>query len=181
MGSPIGGKRSIKIFILYLMENINYPLRFETIGDIIMQTDYVMYLDFAECFWELVDTGLIEETQEDGIAYYAVTDKGSFVARELRGAVTSVILHESMEKALSYLDFKRRGVVPRTDIEEASKGRFYIICTLTEKGECIFRQRLKVDTYERAKMIEANFHDRAEAIYRGIHAMMAGKVNYLFD
>lgn len=181
MGSPIGGKRSIKIFILYLMENINYPMEFDAIGDIIMQTDYVMYLDFAECFNELLDTGLIMKVEESGIEAYVVTDKGSYVARELRGAVTPSILHESLEKALSYLDFKRRGIVVRTDIEEAAKGRFNVICTLTEKGECIFKQSLMVDTCQRAKIIEANFINRAEAIYRGIHAIMAGKVNYLFD
>ena len=48
--SPIGSKNNVKIFVLYLMENINYPLDFVTINDIIMQTDYVMYLDFAESF-----------------------------------------------------------------------------------------------------------------------------------
>ena len=50
MSSPIGSKRNVKIFVLYLMENIDYPLDFTTLNDIVMQTDYVMYLDFAEGF-----------------------------------------------------------------------------------------------------------------------------------
>ena len=48
MASPIGSKREIKIFVLYLMDNIHYPLEFTAINDIVMQTDYVAYLDFAE-------------------------------------------------------------------------------------------------------------------------------------
>ena len=67
MGSPIGGKRNVKIFVLYLMENINYPLEFSTLNDIVMQTDYVLYLDFAEAFNEMVDGGLIEKSVEDGV------------------------------------------------------------------------------------------------------------------
>ena len=59
MSSPIGGIRNVKIFVLYLMENINYPLDFFTINDIVMQTDYVMYLDFAEAFHEMLDGGLL--------------------------------------------------------------------------------------------------------------------------
>ena len=55
MASPIGSKREIKIFVLYLMENIHYPLEFTAINDIVMQTDYVAYLDFAESFNELLD------------------------------------------------------------------------------------------------------------------------------
>ena len=66
MASPIGSMRNVKIFVLYLLENINYPLDFVTINDIVMQTDYVMYLDFAEGFNEMVGfrsrhTGITEE------------------------------------------------------------------------------------------------------------------------
>ena len=35
--SPIGGMSTVKIFVLYLMRNINYPLSFVTINDIVMQ------------------------------------------------------------------------------------------------------------------------------------------------
>ena len=65
MPSTIGSKRTVKIFVLYLLENINYPLEYCTINDIVMQTDYVMFLDFAESFNEMVDDGLIESFEED--------------------------------------------------------------------------------------------------------------------
>ena len=61
--SAIGSKRNVKIFVLYLMENINYPLDYATLNDIIMQTDYVMYLDFAESFHEMMDASLILEVE----------------------------------------------------------------------------------------------------------------------
>ena len=54
MGSPIGSMSNVKIFVLYLLENINYPLEYCTINDIVMQTDYVMFLDFAESFNEML-------------------------------------------------------------------------------------------------------------------------------
>ena len=65
MSATIESVRNIKIFVLYLMENINYPLDFVTINDIVMQTDYVMYLDFAEAFGEMLDGGLIAKIDED--------------------------------------------------------------------------------------------------------------------
>ena len=39
MASNLGNKRNVKIFVLYLMENINYPRDFVTINDVVMQTD----------------------------------------------------------------------------------------------------------------------------------------------
>ena len=35
MASTIGSKRTVKIFVLYLLENINYPLEYCTINDIV--------------------------------------------------------------------------------------------------------------------------------------------------
>ena len=41
--SPIGGMSTVKIFVLYLMRNINYPLSFVTINDIVMQNATMDY------------------------------------------------------------------------------------------------------------------------------------------
>ena len=61
MGSAVGGMQNVKIFVLYLMENVGTPLDFVTLNDIVMQTDFVMYLDFAEAFHKMLDDGLISE------------------------------------------------------------------------------------------------------------------------
>ena len=116
MASPIGSMRNVKIFVLYLLENINYPLDFVTINDIVMQTDYVMYLDFAEGFNEMVDGGLIDKVSVDGEELYIVTEKGKHVARELNGDILSTILDQSLARALRYLNFKKRGITPKCEI-----------------------------------------------------------------
>ena len=68
MSSPLGNKQNVTVFVLYLMQNVGYPMDFVTVNDIIMQTDYVAYLDFAESFSRMKDSGLIEEV--------GTTDKG---------------------------------------------------------------------------------------------------------
>ena len=182
MGSPIGSMSNVKIFVLYLLENINYPLDFFTINDIVMQTDYVMYLDFAEGFGEMLDGGLIDEIKIEGEdPLYMVTAKGRCVARELHGDILSTILDQSLTKALRYLDFQKRGVVPKCTVEKLDDGRYSVNCSFTEKKELIFSQSLTVDTEDRAMRMKANFYERPEAIYKGVLALMAGNVNYLFD
>ena len=182
MSSPIGNMRNVKIFVLYLLENINYPLDFFTINDIVMQTDYVMYLDFAEGFNEMLDGGLVEAVEIEGEdTLYVVTSKGRCVARELNGDILSTILDQSLTKALRYLDFKKRGVTPKCTVEKRDDGRYSVICSFTEKGEIIFNQSLVVDTEDRAVRMKQNFYERPEAIYKGVLALMAGNVNYLFD
>jgi hypothetical protein len=38
-----------------------------------------------------------------------------------------------------------------------------------------------VDSEDRANRMKENFYDRPEVIYRGVHAMLAGNMNFLFD
>ncbi len=181
MSSPIGSRRNVKIFVLYLMENINYPLDFVTINDVVMQTDYIIYLDFAECFHEMVDDGLIIAEEMEGENYYYVSEKGRVVARELKSDILPSILDQSLRYALRYLDFKRRGVKSSCSSERLEDGRYKIECSLTEKGVVIYSTTLVVDTEERVEKMKENFRDRPEVIYRGVTALLAGNVNYLFD
>lgn len=183
MGSPIGGKRTVKIFVLYLLENINYPLEFCTVNDIVMQTDYVMYLDFAESFNEMLDMGLIDSFEADGITYYTVSDKGRIVAQTLKSDVLSSVLDAALTAALRYLDFTRRGISAECTIIDVDRntGSCTVHCSLSEKKNIIFEATLQVDSVDRAKRMKQNFDDRPEVIYRGFTALMAGNVNFLFD
>lgn len=183
MSSPIGSKRAVKIFVLYLLENINYPLELCTINDIVMQTDYVMYLDFAESFNEMLDGGLISSVEEDGKTLYTVSDQGRIVARELKSDVLSSILDQSLTAAFRYLDFSRRGITAESEIEILNKatGECAVHCRLCEHKNVIFDATIKVDSLNRAERMRANFNDRPEVIYRGFTALMAGNVNFMFD
>ncbi|MBQ8818155.1 MAG: DUF4364 family protein [Clostridia bacterium] len=181
MSSAIGSINNVKIFVLYLMQNINYPLDFVTINDIVMQTDYVMYLDFAVAFNSLLDTGLIEKIDENGEEKYRVTDNGAIVASELKSDILSSILDKSLAAALRYLDFKKRGVVIKFDIEKTDEGKYRIDTGFFENGECMFSQMIIVDSLDRAKRMKENFYERPEALYRGVLALLSGNVNYIFN
>ena len=182
MGGAIGSVRNVKIFVLYLMENINYPLDFVTINDIVMQTDYVMYLDFAEAFNEMLDGDLIEKIEiPDEEPLYAITAKGRIVARELKSDILPSILDRSLSAALRYINFKNRGIVAKCKVDKTDDGRYSVNCSFTEKGILIFSQSVIVDTLDRAERMKNNFYERPEAIYRGVLALLAGNVNYLFD
>lgn len=182
MSSPIGSKNNVKIYILYLMENINYPIDYVTINDIVMQEDYVMYLDFAESFIEMCDADLIKIVgEENGTPLYAVTPKGSLIARELHSDVLSSILDRALASALRYLDFKKRHIVPHNSITKRKDGKYDFACWLIENESEIFRTVITVDTEERAERMRDNFLSRGDEIYRGVLAMFAGNVNYIFN
>ena len=183
MGARIRDKRNVKIFVLYLMQNINYPLDYVTLNDIVMQNDYVMYLDFAESFHEMLDTELIREEckNEAGDSMYLVTEKGRVVATELHSEILSSLLDKSLECALRYLDFKKRNIKVSSRIEKRDDGRYDVICIIKEKDEVIMQNSVVVDTVIRAQRMEDNFRDHPEVVYKGVMALLSGNINFIFN
>ena len=186
LSSPIGGKRNVKIFVLYLMQNIGYPLDYVTINDIVMQNDYVMYLDFAEAFRELEDDGLVvssEVVNEKGEyeALYSVSNKGMYVAEQLKSELLSSILDQSLACALRYLVFKKRGIKAFCKYEKLPEGGVNFRCGLFEGEKLLMEINLWVDSENRAERMEEQFRDRPEKIFKSINALMSGNVNYLLD
>ena len=183
MASLVGSMRNVKIFVLYLMQNINYPLDYITLNDIVMQNDYVMYIDFAEAFHEMLDADLIEicDHNEAGDPLYIVTDKGRIVATELHSEILTSLLDKSLECALRYLDFKKRGIKVSCKVEKRDDGRYDVVCIIKEKDDIIMQNSIVVDTLNRAKRMEDNFRDHPEIVYKGVIALLSGNVNFIFN
>ena len=109
MQAALKDKNDIKIFILYLMRNVGYPLEFENLNDIVVQDGVVGYFDFVECFGELLDTGNIAEIKKDDSDMYIITEQGKQVSDNLEGNLLGIIRDKSLKSALRLLSFKKRG------------------------------------------------------------------------
>lgn len=182
MASLVGSKRNVKIFVLYLLQNINYPLDFVTLNDIILQNEYVLYLDFAEAFNEMLDGELIEECckNEEGDPMYFITDKGRVVATTLKSEILTSLLDKSLECAFRYLDFKKRGITVSGDYEQIKDGFYNVVCTIKEKGKIIMSTSVVVDTANRAERMLENFRDHPEVVYKGVFSLLSGNINFIF-
>lgn len=183
MAPHIANMNQVKIFVLYLMKNIHYPLDYVTINDIIRQTDFVLFLDFAEAFPQMLDLGLIEEVgkNDKGEPLYQVTRRGVVVAEELGGEILPSILDKSLSAALRYLDFQQRKVKVECETEALADRTYLVTLTLKEDGKILLSTKISVDSEHRARQMRETFRDRPEVVYRGLIALLTGNVDFLFD
>lgn len=179
MKSPLNDKNDIKIFILYLLENINYPLDFKTVNDIVVQNDFVGYFDFAECFAELLDAGHIIEEEIDGTPYYSISQIGSHVASQLQSSILSSIREKSLKSAMRLLSFKKCGAKLSCEAEAHADGKYSLHCKITEKERDLLDLTVSVDSLQRIEKMKATFDERPEVVYRGVLALLSGDVDYL--
>lgn len=179
---PLREKNDIKIFILYLMRNIGYPLDFGNINDIVVQDGLVRYFDFAECFAELLETGNVaEEKDENGELLYSVTAQGKTVADSLQSDLLMMIRERSLRSAMRLLSFKKRGSEIKYKSTQLPNGTYDFNCKIIENKEEILNVTVNVENKKLLDRMEHNFDTRPEVVYRGLLAVFSGDVNYLLS
>ena len=181
MYAPHTEPNDIKIFILYLMQNLHRPLDFTTVSEISVQDGIVNYFDFASCFAELIDGGSIREYVVDGNPTYEITDKGKLVVNELQSNIMNIIREKSLRSALRLLSFKERGSKVSCDYEQVGEDKYVMNCEITEKDELVMKVSIGVYSKQLLDMMMYNFDNKPEVLYKGLIAILTGEVDYLLD
>lgn len=172
-------KNDIKVFILYLLRNIGYPLDLDNVSDVVLQDEVVGYFDFAVCFPELIDAGNVEKIDEGGKALYRVTEQGKTVADNLQTDIRPYIRERSLKSAVRFLDFQKKGWKTGCDYTPLADGKFEFTCFILEHKAEIMRITITIDSRHTLEKMLHNFENRPETVFKGLMAVLTGEINYL--
>jgi hypothetical protein len=189
----------IKVFILYLLEKIGYPLEYTDIATIIIRDGLVDYFDFVEYFHQLLQANHIRmvpkegETLSDGKAessdaedctenrMFEVTETGKKIAKGLsEDLLMTAVREKSYISAMRHLSLEKRKAVV-TQSEEQDGTGYIFHCSIKDMDGLALNLSVRADTFNQLSRMKQNFEERPDVIYRGIIALVTGNVNYLFD
>ncbi len=175
-------KSDIKIFILYLLMQLERPLDYVTLHDICVQDEFVNQFDFVEEFYELLDIKALEMTKGEGdTETVRLTRKGRDTAEMMKDRILPEILDHAVRSALQLISFKARGLTAHSSIEESGEGKYTLTCTVGGTGGAALETKLVLESKRQAERMRINFDERSEFIYRGIMALLSGNMNYLAE
>jgi len=189
MPSPLREKNEIKIFILFLLDKIGYPLDYNTIGSIVVQDGIVRFFDFADAFFQLLDAGHICEALEEGEQLtftpdeekkFEITPTGREVAHVLGENLMVTVREQGVRSALRHLSLQKKGAAVDQNYEPLGE-EFLYHCSIRDKEGDMLRVDIRLDDRRLLEKVQRNFADRPEIIYRGILALLSGDVNYIFE
>ena len=105
-----------KLIILYMLQNVNFPLSNTQISDFILEKEYTNYFHLQEALSELQDTKLIEIEKVRNTSYYHMTEEGSKTLSFFENEISPEIREEidRYMKEHSYELRKKASVVPIT-------------------------------------------------------------------
>ena len=185
--------QQVKVFILYLLEKIGYPLDYSDLATIVIRDGFVDYFDFVTYFHELLEGGHIRrvpkgsqaETEEELPAdrdSYEVTETGRMIAKGLSDdLLLAAVREKSYISAMRHLSLEKRGAVINHEIEHVGDGSYIFHCSIKDCDGLAFDLDLRADSFMQASRMRMNFEDKPDVVYRGIVALVTGNVNYLFE
>ena len=169
----------IKVFLLFLLENIRYPIDRSTLIEIISENTEEIIMDYDECLGELSDTGHVWFDEMDGELYYMISDSGRLVARELVDSLDKEFRERSLKSAIKHLSLSKSGAKVKSLISENPTGGYSVTMTLTSETGELMSVSLSVSSRAEAEKIKSNFETRPESVYRGIFFSATGRIEYI--
>ena len=186
--------QQVKVFILYLLEKIGYPLDYNDLATIVIRDGYVDYFDFVTYFHELLEAGHISRVSKDeddehsakevpvDRDSYMVTETGRMIAKGLSDdLLLAAVREKSYISAMRHLSLEKRGAVVKHDIEQVGDGSYIFHCSINDCDGLAFKLDIRADSYMQVSRMRMNFEDKPDVVYRGSIALVTGNVNYVLE
>ena len=169
----------MKVFLLFLLDNIGYPLEHGTIIDIVQENTDEISLDYDECLRQLVSSEHLLYDEVDGERYYMISDSGRLIAAELYDRLDPAFREASIRSAAKHISLSRSKATISSKIVELSDKRFELTVGAKDSQGKLFSLTLTVNSRDEADRMVSAYERDPDSIYRGILFCMSGKLEFL--
>lgn len=169
----------LKVFLLFLLDNIRYPVDRGTVMTIVEENTDEITLDYDQCLGELADSEHILYDEIEGEKYYMISDKGRSVASELYDSLDAGFRERSLRSAIKHISLSKSGASIRAYITSYEGGRYRVTMEAHDKFGELMSASLSVNSLAEAEQIKANFESKPDGVYRGVLFSATGRIEYL--
>lgn len=169
----------MKIFILFLLDNIGYPIDYTTVCDIVAENTDDLSINLGECMRELADAGHLYYDEVDGESYYMISDTGRTVAAGLYDNLDPDFRERSLRCAIKHISLSRRGAKIHTSVEPTEGQRYAVTLEAQDANGQLMRLTLEVASRAEAENIRRNFEAKPDSVYRGVLFSATGRIEYI--
>ena len=169
----------LKVFLLFLLDNIRYPVDSDTITTIVSENTDDITLDYQQCLGELVDSEHLLYDEIEGVRYYMISDKGREVASELYDNLDAGFRERSLRSAIKFLSLSKSEASIRTNIDKTESGRYRVTLEAFDRYGELMKTSLAVNSLAEAEQIKRNFESKPDGVYRGVLFSATGRIEYL--
>lgn len=167
-------QNDIRILLCYILASVDAPLSGESISQIIQGKALANYFEVGDALAALLRQGNIAQ-DEDGL--YTVTASGREIAGSLDATLPLSVRDKALEAAMRLMADAKARRENRVEIAETEKG-YQITCHISGGEMELMSVSLYAPDWNGAKLIERNFYQNPEAVYRLLLSSLTGDPTY---
>lgn len=161
-----------KLIILYMMEQVDFPLTNGQISEFILDKGYTTYFTLQQAISDMVEAGFIREESTHNRTLYHLTDEGSETIHYFKSNISPAIRQDVdiflKEKAYEL----RNAVAVKADYYPNSNNEFSVRCQINEGDAPLIELIISVPTEAEAISVTNNWSQRHQEIYAQIMASL---------
>ncbi len=178
MSGLIKKRNDIKVFILYMMSIIDYPLTHNTLNDLCVQDNFISSFDFNDCIIDLCESGCVKTYRQNDEDMYELTKIGMQALSALEDDLVPLVRDKAMHSAIRLLSFEKSGGKVYVDIMKQELG-YRVGIKIEKNGHSLLEVSLDAATASLAERIAKKVRERPEEIYRGISSLLLDDISLL--
>lgn len=163
-----------KLIVLYIFNKFEIAITNNQITDFIMENELLNYFVLQQFLSELVNTSLLEYTQNEEHYYYLITEKGKDTLNYFKDRLSDKLL----KKLDQSIEKRKKLILKETQIsanyKKKSKNDYLVELKVVENDITLIDLKLDVVSNKQAKLICDNWKNKAQDIYGEI-------INLLID
>jgi hypothetical protein len=169
----------LKVFLLFLLDNIRYPIGRDTVLSIIEENTDEISFDYEQCLGELVDSEHLLFDEIDGERFYMISDSGRLIAAELYDRLDPEFRESSIKSAAKYISLSKSNATISSKIIELPDKRLEVTLGAKDKHGKLFSVSVTVNSRAQAESMVSNFESNPDSLHRGILFCVTGKLEFL--
>jgi hypothetical protein len=171
----------IKILICYLLKNIDKPISFDNISEILLQDELVNYFELVKAIDDLLVSGHIDLVMQGEQKLYKSTRLGAGTAELFERRLPFSVKEKSVKAAINLLAKIKRESENSVEIAENASGGLNVCCKILDMGDALLSINLFVPDKLQAEMVKKHFLANPELVYKGVLSLLTGDVEVVRD
>ncbi len=169
----------IKVFILFLLDNIGYPIDHNAVIGMVSENTEEIIFDYDECLRDLVDRGHLLFDEFEGERYYMISDSGRMIASELYDTLDKDFRDKSLKYSAKYTSLSKNGSTIKATVTECEGGRYKVTVEAKDSTGELLCASVTVKSREVAETMKKNYEGKPDSVYRGIMFALTGRLEFL--
>ena len=179
IGFKLRSLTDIKIFLLFLLDNIRYPIDYTTLSKIISDNVDEVTFDYEACLRELADAEHLFFDEIEGERFYMISDSGRLIASELYDRLDPAFRESSIKSAAKYISLSKSNATLSSKIIELADKRFEVTIGAKDRHGKLFSVSIVVNSRTQAEKMISTFEANPDQVHRGILFCLTGKIEYI--